>query len=369
MATFSGPQIIHRSYMVRPPLSPVGCARNGTTDDSAAIQAVIDAVANDAGYTKGGGSIFLPPGVYALSTSLQVPDWVAVVGTHPEATMLKMLAGADVPAIVNKSYGGSPEVFAQGVGIYNLSIDGNAANQSSSSAHGIELRGTGAEQLSGERYYDFRHRIVNVMITNVKGSGVVSASRGEHRYKDVWVKGARQYGFKPTYDVWMTTCTAEHSGRAGFYLDSYAGHCMLTSCRSFWNGRDDWAVAGTSHGYHLESCQGVKMIGCSSQDNQDFGILMDSGTRFCQISEVECLNNALSKSGDDRVAIDMWDADQNRITGATWQRSVSHTASNQYYSIRMRGGATGNYAHLTHDSSNYHPSNHSGSGNTITVLG
>lgn len=349
-------------------LRPGGIRGDGSTDRTEEIQALLDAVQNDGG-TKGGGRIQLPSGDFVISDSLVVAHGAVFAGNGPRATTITLADNSNVPMIVNKSYGGSPEVFGQVITICDMHLDGNAANQSSSSAHGIQFRGTGSEQLSGEDYYDFRHVLDCVMIDNVKGSGVVAASRGEHRYTNVWVKGARQYGVKPTYDTWMTNCTVEHSGRAGFYLDSYAGYCFMSFCRSFWNGRDAWAVSGTSHGFHIESATRCQIVGCSSQDNQDYGLLMDSGSNYNQIVEMQLLNNCVSKSGDDRVGIDMWGASYNRITGMTNNRSVSHTASNQTYSIRMRGSATGNYAHLSHDSSSYHPSNHVGSGNTITVLG
>lgn len=57
--------------------SPYNAAGNGITDDRTAIQTAL----NDAG-SAGGGTVFLPPGSYKISTTLNVPSGVELRGSY-----------------------------------------------------------------------------------------------------------------------------------------------------------------------------------------------------------------------------------------------------------------------------------------------
>lgn len=61
-----------------------GCVGDGETDDTAALQAAIDAVE-----AVGGGTVLIPPGLYAISSGLTITaDGVHVVGSGENATKL-----------------------------------------------------------------------------------------------------------------------------------------------------------------------------------------------------------------------------------------------------------------------------------------
>ncbi|NIA12583.1 MAG: hypothetical protein GWP08_00790 [Nitrospiraceae bacterium] len=74
-----------------------GAMGDGQTDDTAAIQAAIDAASGD------GGNVLLPPGRYAVSGSLHIAPGVTVMGVHdapvgftaPTATVLLVTGGRD----------------------------------------------------------------------------------------------------------------------------------------------------------------------------------------------------------------------------------------------------------------------------------
>lgn len=82
-----------------------GATRDGSTDDSAAFQAAIDAVG-----TAGGGSVHVPPGTYRLNTGLVLDTSnVRLVGAGVEVTRLNYYGSGkavDVTAFLHTSVSG-----------------------------------------------------------------------------------------------------------------------------------------------------------------------------------------------------------------------------------------------------------------------
>lgn len=109
-------------YVVTDPT--YGAVGNGTTDDTAAIQAAI-AAAN----TAGGGTVYFPPGTYVVSASLTLYANVKLIG-HKATIFLKN--ASNVSAFVSTS--------VSNITIEDLKIDANYANQTSS-VYGIALTG------------------------------------------------------------------------------------------------------------------------------------------------------------------------------------------------------------------------------------
>jgi len=102
-----------------------GATGNGTTDDSDAIRAAIDA-----SEAAGGGTVYFPNGTYIVSEfetatayCLTLPNNTTLLGQSKEAAIIKLQAGAgsSVRPIL---------IRTNDCRIANLSIDGNKANQS-----------------------------------------------------------------------------------------------------------------------------------------------------------------------------------------------------------------------------------------------
>lgn len=66
-----------------PSVKDYGAVGDGTTDDSAAIQAAIDAIA-----TGGGGRLYVPPGAYVIASDLNPKSYVTLSGAGPHASRL-----------------------------------------------------------------------------------------------------------------------------------------------------------------------------------------------------------------------------------------------------------------------------------------
>jgi hypothetical protein len=122
-----------------------GAVGNGTTDDTAAIQAAIDA-ANAAG----GGKVLCPGGTF-IGENIVLKPRVRLVGAGVRATTLKLknsaAAGADVvkglnfATLTGKSYAaGDHALGTYEASIEHLVIDGNKANNASG-GYGIRIWG------------------------------------------------------------------------------------------------------------------------------------------------------------------------------------------------------------------------------------
>lgn len=103
--------------------SPYQAVGNDRADDRAALQAAIDASAQ-----AGGGTVFLPVGVYRLGGSLVLKDGVHLIGAGMDKTILKLGDRVNQPVLTDKA-AGKPGGYAFGrVYLADFGIDGNRAN-------------------------------------------------------------------------------------------------------------------------------------------------------------------------------------------------------------------------------------------------
>ncbi len=88
-----------------------GAVGDGVTDDTAAVQAAIDAAGE-----KGGGIVYLPPGKYLIAGSLQVGVGVAVLGANQAPLDIESLAGTVILATGGRDDEEAPPLFRMGSG-------------------------------------------------------------------------------------------------------------------------------------------------------------------------------------------------------------------------------------------------------------
>jgi hypothetical protein len=81
---------------------------NGKDDDTSAIQTTLETAG------KNGGKVYLPPGKYLVSKSLQVPAGVSVVGIANNPQYSDPLKGSIVLAIGDRNNEGGPALFEMG---------------------------------------------------------------------------------------------------------------------------------------------------------------------------------------------------------------------------------------------------------------
>lgn len=113
-----------------------GAAGDGARDDTAALQAALDAAADS------GGTVVFPPGVY-LTRTLTIRSRVHLAGSGPEATVLKLRDGTDADllrTLDRDRLAGSDSVGGPfNWSVRGLTLDGNRARN----AAGCGLRAYG----------------------------------------------------------------------------------------------------------------------------------------------------------------------------------------------------------------------------------
>jgi hypothetical protein len=150
-----------------------GAVGNGTTDDTDAIQAALNAT------PSGGVCIFPQPSAfYLISKTLVVPAGRSVLGPavgppakvpiiNPTPPVIKVADGANLDAIISDTAftsASSAPGPAGGILLNGLVVDGNSANQTAGLGHGIALMGSG-------------NAIVDCGTQNTFGSGIVLADQ------------------------------------------------------------------------------------------------------------------------------------------------------------------------------------------------
>jgi hypothetical protein len=132
-------------YNVKDPA--YGATGDGTTDDTAAVQAAIDAA-----YTAGGGTVWFPPGTYMCNT-LTLKEKVCLEGACRETTFIKSRAAEPLvqrlPTLAFERYGTIRNLLLNGnstgtKGIevqygYNLSLD--RVTVTGFTTHGLYIHG------------------------------------------------------------------------------------------------------------------------------------------------------------------------------------------------------------------------------------
>lgn len=122
-----------------------GATGNGTTDDTTAVQAAINAVS-----ALGGGNVYFPPGTYYLG-ALTLPDRVVLKGASVSSTTLKVKNGLNTHFIKSTNFDAlqaagnkwlhDADGMPSYLGVQDLQINGNKANQSA--GDGIRIYGKG----------------------------------------------------------------------------------------------------------------------------------------------------------------------------------------------------------------------------------
>lgn len=177
-----------------------GALGDGTTDDTAAIQAAIDAGGE-------GGMTFLPnPSVaYLVSAPLQLPAYHTLMGANQYRTILKLADASNVNVIESEAVGVSRD---DQILIMNLRIDGNRANQTTAGS-GIVLTSEFC-------------RLVNLQVLECFDHGVV-------------FDGASAFTGASCHQVRAWNC-----GGDGFRSETGATDIILSNCIG---GRNDGAQA------------------------------------------------------------------------------------------------------------------------------
>lgn len=339
-----------------------GARGDGVTDDTAAIQAAIDAA-----FTAGGGVVYLPEGVYRVSgegtgsgNCLTMHSQVDLIGDGMGSTVLKLVDGSDLPLM---GMIGSPagEVL-QGVGISDLSLDGNRGN-SSGVVNGWHLAANPAgvsSNMSLER----------VEIRDVSGSGFrVDGQTSDLLIKESVARGNGLDGFASTDADHSHFTDNQASGNEGngFALDTSHSALTFTNNDAFANGGNGVLVEGDlgtlpdspllilggelqdngQAGIALQQTSEVRLEGALIAGNDGPGILL-SGASHSQIIANQLQDNAQASPGPE-ILIQADDSDGTAVVSShnlIEQNLISGGPGSTYGVVEVDDGshATGVYA-------------------------
>ena len=135
-----------------------GAVGDGVTDDTAAVQAAINAVGS------GGGTVYLPPGNYVLTAGLSLATVGTVLRGGGAATTKILIGGGftDTAAV---------KVTAYDCQITDLSVSGASATTTSNpAADGIRITGVRRAKVSGVTFFNVNGWAIKASSTTAGGS-------------------------------------------------------------------------------------------------------------------------------------------------------------------------------------------------------
>jgi parallel beta-helix repeat protein len=196
-----------------------GATADDLSDDSAAIQAAIDAA-----YELGGGIVYIPAGTFIISGNkadpsqgcVEVRSNVTLIGEGMGETILKLADNYD--ARINGLIRTPVSESASNVTIKNLTIDGNRQNNTDHQAGII----TGVKANDDGKIHE------SITISNVE------------------VMNCTGYGVNPhelTYDLVIEDCVSHGNGKDGFVADYVVGGIY----------RDNVAYDNDRHGINVQN--------------------------------------------------------------------------------------------------------------------
>ncbi|WP_394543132.1 M10 family metallopeptidase C-terminal domain-containing protein [Azorhizophilus paspali] len=203
-----------------------GAQGNGVSDDTAAIQAAIDAA-----HAAGGGTVYLPAGEYRVSGgeepsdgALLIKSNVYIVGAGMGETVIKMVDGwtQNVTGMVRSAYGEETSNF----GVSDLTLDGNRDNLSA------KVDGWFNGYIPGEDGADRDVTLERVEIREMSG-----------------------YGFDPheqTINLTIRDSVAHDNSLDGFVADYQVGGVFENNV-SYNNDRHGFNVVTSTHDFTLSN--------------------------------------------------------------------------------------------------------------------
>lgn len=220
-----------------------GAVGDGVTDDTAAMQAAIDAAS-----AAGGGTVFVPTGTYIVSAGEEPSDGCLMLksNVHMEGegagkTTVKVADGSDtkITGVIRSAYGEETHDF----GLSNLTIDGNREHTTG------KIDGWFNGYIPGKDGHD----------SNVTLSGVE-------------IKDCSGYGFDPheqTINMLIENCVSHGNGLDGFVAD-YMIDTKYVNNVAYDNDR---------HGFNIvTSTNDFTMTGNVAYGNGGNGIVVQRGS-------------------------------------------------------------------------------------------
>lgn len=236
-------------------------ATTAAANNAITIQTAIDACA-----TAGGGTVFIPKGIWNTGP-LKLKTRVRIKG-EGFGTMLRLVNGANDHLIsLNNSQ-------VEQTQIENVWLDGNSANQSAGSWDVVNYDNTGYN--NGNPFPslgDPNHYMCRVSIVNGKRNGVYFAGTYQQsQLASVLVADCDVSSFYlDAPDIHLMGCVSRRSGLNGFYIAGNSSR--LVNCKAFLSGR---ITASNGSGFYVATVSRIDMTHCEAQDNRQHGFSLNT---------------------------------------------------------------------------------------------
>jgi len=319
-----------------------GAAGDTITDDTAAIQAAIDAVTATANSTFGGGTVFLPAGMYIISAPLVLKKHVWLRGEGKNNTTIKLATNANCHMVTNYVSPDGTAANADFCGLIDLCLDGNKTNQNGAGPYyGISFDTNPINTAAtNDSFFDMYHTLDNVRTYKIKGDGFHLHGRSETELIGCFASACDGYGFYSTFDTNFTHCNSDGAGLSGFSLNN--GSIRLSACKSFNSGQID----GVGGGFLIGPNASITMSACSAQNNVGQGFYLN-GANNCSITGCSADSNSLNAVG--YAGVELLNASNNIVSIACMQgKQAGVQIGNQSYALRMTGTSAFNTITVSH---------------------
>ncbi|WP_432835556.1 glycoside hydrolase family 55 protein [Dactylosporangium sp. CA-092794] len=206
-----------------------GAVGDGDADDTAKIQAAIDAA------RETGGIVFLPPGTY-LTRRLTLYSRIHLRGAGGDATVLKLFPGANSAIIESDGFSKLTGTASDGgttmFSIRDLTLDGNKSRN--------------ADGGFGLRLYSYGYEISDVIAYNCKNDGIFSewgtssALPPPSHQMEARLSGIRSHendghgvNFAGPHDSMFLNCLAFQNRGTGFRMSANSAGSLMVNCHAW----------------------------------------------------------------------------------------------------------------------------------------
>ena len=227
-----------------------GADPSGRMDSTTAFESAISTVS-----VRGGGIVFVPQGLYAISRTLRLYDYVSLRG-ESRSTRLDYSTQQDGSAILISDYGNLEVERLQiwnpaGNGVDIRNLPDSKPNRNFCHVRDVEVHEERCDIVRGPR----------------GGSGFFVQNAYMMSFERCLARGMRDYGFYFAgfhTTIKLDTCEAVEGKRTGYFLIGMM-YSTLTNCGSDSN---------QGYGYFLANCQSVSLNSCGAEESYHSSIGM-----------------------------------------------------------------------------------------------